>query len=187
VPPHVPRLPRAVEADPRSEAVHTALRAVATPLWPGAEIEVPSVPPSEAIRGALSAAGAAGRVGRGLEAIAARLDAEAHGLRAAGMGDAARASRLLIVSDDGSERFYRQVGRVLREHGHRVLALRLRCDAATLGATVFGAGTTAKAACVSHKAAVAGVLLALVAPAHRRAALVGAPTGRPRRIPRARR
>lgn len=163
MPPHVPRLPRIVEADPRHDAVRAALLAATTPLWPGAELDVPCVPPTAAIRGALTAAGGAGRLARGLEAIADSLAGEARGLRAAGLGDAARVSRLLIVSDDGSERFYRQVGRLLREHGHRVLVLRLRCDAGRLGTILFGAGATAKAACVSHKAAVASVLLALAA------------------------
>ena len=163
MPPHVPRLPRIVEADARHDAVRRLLLETSSPLWPDAATEVPSIAPTEALHAALAAARAAGRVERGLETIAASLAGEARGLRAAGLADADRASRLLLVSDDGSDRFYRQIGQVLREHGHRVLALRLRCDAATLGAMVFGAGTTAKAACVSHKEAVAAVLLALVA------------------------
>src|SRR4029453_14968822 len=92
-------------------------------------------------------------------------------------GNAARVSRLLIVSDDGSERFSRQVGLVLHQHGRRLLALRLRFDAGHLGAMLFGNGRTAKAVCVSHKAAVASVLLALVEPVHR--AVPAAPDERP--------
>ncbi len=53
------------------------------------------------------------------------------------------------------------MGRLLDEHGHRVLVLRLRCDAATLGGLLFGAGAAAKAAGLRHKTAVAAVLLAL--------------------------
>jgi hypothetical protein len=164
VPLHAPRLPRAVEADPRHDAVRSALSHDATPLGGATDITIPTLRPTAELRDALAAAGAEGRVERGLETIVASLAAEARGLRAAGMGSAARVSRLLIISDDGSERFLRQIGRVLHEHGNRVLALRLRCDAAHLGAILFGAGTTAKAACVSHKTAVASVLLALAEP-----------------------
>jgi len=161
VPLHAPLLPRAVEADPRHDAVRAALAHAVTPLGGATDIAIPTLHPTAALRDALAAAGAEGRVERGLETIVASLAAEARGLRAAGMGSAARVSRLLILSDDGSERFLRQVGRVLHEHGHRLLALRLRCDAAHLGALLFGTGTTAKAACVSHKTAVTAVLLAL--------------------------
>ena len=157
----VPRLPRAVESDPRHDAVQSALRVAAAPLWPGAEVGVPVVADSKALRAALRAAQAAGQLERGLETIAAGLDAEAQGLRIAGMGMAARISRLVIVSDDGSERFYRQVAALLRAHGRRVLVLRMRCAAAALGALLSARGATAKAVAVKHKAAVAAVLLAL--------------------------
>jgi hypothetical protein len=156
-----PRLPRAVESDPRHAAVQAALRASVAPLWPGAATDVPVVAVSDAIRIALRAARAAGHVERGLERIEAGLEAQAHGLRAAGMGDASRVSRLVMVADDGSERFYRQVLRLPRTYGPRVLVLRLRCDAATLGELLFGRGEAAKAVAVTHKRAVATILLAL--------------------------
>ncbi len=159
--PPAPRLPRAVESDPGHAAVQAALRASVQPLWPGAATGVPVVAVSDALRNALRAARAAGHVERGLERIEAGLAAQAHGLRVAGMGDASRVSRLVIVSDDGSERFYRQVVRLPRVHGPRVLVLRLRCDAATLGELLFGRGQTAKAVAVTHKNTVAAILLAL--------------------------
>src|SRR5262245_15672681 len=114
--PERPRLPRAVELDPRAGAVQAALRVAAAPLWPGAQEEVPVVAASPALRAALQAARVAGQLERGLESITASLDAEARGLRAAGMDQVARISRLVLVSDDGSERFYRQVAALLRAH-----------------------------------------------------------------------
>ncbi len=159
--PHLPRLPRTVETDPRHDAVRRRLLESTTPLSADAPIEIPSLAPTAPLREALEAAGRAGQVERGLETISASLAGEARGLRAAGLAGAARTSRLLLLSDDGSERFYRQVASMLREHGHRVLALRLRCDAGGLGSMLFGGGTAAKAACVSRKAAVAAILLTL--------------------------
>jgi len=141
--------------------VRAALRIAAAPLWPGAQDEVAVVPASPALRAALQAARVAGQLEHGLESIAASLGAEARGLHAAAMAEVARISRLVLVSDDGSERFYRQVAALLRAHGRRVLVLRVRCAAATLGALVERPGTTVKAIAVTHKAAVAAVLLAL--------------------------
>ena len=155
------RLPRAIESDPRCDEVRAALATSNVPLWSGSDVVVASVVDSPAIRSALQAASTAGQLERGLETIAAALDGEARGLLAAGLGDADRVSRLLIVSDDGSERFYRQVERLLRAHGDRVLALRVRCGASTLGELLFGPDATAKAVAVSRKSAVAAVLLAL--------------------------
>jgi len=156
-----PGLPRAVESDPRAEAVRVALRVAAAPLWPGAAEQAVVVSVSRALRAALEAARVAGQLARGLESVTASLGAEARGLQAAGMDGVVRISRLVLVSDDGSERFYRQVAGLLRTHGRRVLVLRVRCDAATLGALIDRRGSPAKAIAVTHKAAVAAVLLAL--------------------------
>jgi hypothetical protein len=155
------RLPRAIESDPRCDEVRVALATSNVPLWSRSDVVVPSVVDSPAVRSALQAASAAGQLERGLETVAAALDGEARGLFAAGLGDADRVSRLLIVSDDGSERFYRQVERLLRAHGDRVLVLRVRCSASALGELLFGPDATAKAVAVSRKSAVAAVLLAL--------------------------
>jgi hypothetical protein len=93
------------------------------------------------------------------------LDAEGRGLKAAGLATDARIARLLLVTTDGSPRFYRQVARALAAHGGRTLALAVACDAMTFGRRVFGADATAKAVGLVHKDAVAAVLLALVAEA----------------------
>jgi hypothetical protein len=151
------RLPRALEGDPRLDAV----RAVLTRLHPLGPLELPVVPFGEPLAGALADAGRAGRLVRGLEGATEALDAEGRGLAAAGLPADARIARLLLVTTDGSPRFYRQVARALAAHGGRTLALAVACDAATFGRRIFGADATAKAVGVAHKDAVAAVLLAL--------------------------
>ena len=72
-----------------------------------------------------------------------------------------RISRLLVLTNDGSERFYRQVASLLERHGPRVVAVRLPVDAETLGESLFGKGQAARLVMIEHKAAVGAVLLAL--------------------------
>ena len=70
-------------------------------------------------------------------------------------------SRLLILSDDGAERFYRHVESLLRRHGPRLLAIRLDSSAEELGSAVFRPGALARLLLVTHKDAVAKALLSL--------------------------
>ena len=158
---HMPRLPRQVEVDPRHRAVAALLAASLEPVWPGGTATMAAVPLADPLAAALVAARRAGWVQRGLETVARTLESEAQGLAAAGLDTRARVARVLVVSADGSVRFYRQVERVLVEHGGRVLGLRLQCDAATLGRLLFGAAVAAKAVGITNKDAVARVLLAL--------------------------
>jgi hypothetical protein len=107
----------------------------------------------------------AGLAVRGLEKAEQRLAREEQGLLLAdqqgGAQRGARVSRLLILSDDGAERFYRRVESLLSRHGPRVLALRLDAGASTLGEMLFGPGRMARLLMIEHKEAVSSVLLAL--------------------------
>lgn len=166
-----PRLPRAVEADPRCDALRRWLVEHARPLRDGGEWRVAWAPLTGALAAALRSARSTGRLVRGLESIAPTLEAEARGQRLADerlaveRGDAPRAariSRLLVLSNDGADRFHRQVESLLRRHGDRVLALRVDASAEELGALLFGPGHLARAVLIEHRDAVATALLALV-------------------------
>lgn len=103
---------------------------------------------------------------RSLEGAERRLAAEGRGLslvdQQSGVLRGARVSRLLVLADDGTERFYRRVEKLLRQQGPRVLPLRLDLNAETLGQMLFGPGRRALLLLVDHKEAVSAVLLALV-------------------------
>ena len=163
------RLPREIEADPRHDAIRAALAGAAAPLWQGGVLEVVHAGFDEPMRRALRTAAITGRLVRGLESAAETLAAEQAGLAALPAATASRqgrrVSRLLVVTNDGAERFYRQVERLALTHAPRVLVAALACDAATLGRLLYGGDAVAKLVLTTHKAAVAAVLRALAAPA----------------------
>ena len=72
-----------------------------------------------------------------------------------------RVSRLLVLADDGADRFYRQVDQLLTQHAPRVIAVRLAVDEVTLGQRFFGPQQAARLLMVDHKDAVAKTLEAI--------------------------
>ena len=102
---------------------------------------------------------------RGFDQAERVLAAEEKGLahvdRTHGIARGRRVSRLLVLADDGSDRFYREVEFLLQRHAPRVLALRISLDEHALGGVIFGPGQVARLVLVEHKDAVADVLLAL--------------------------
>ncbi len=98
------------------------------------------------------------RLARGLEGAETLLAAEEAGLKMSASSqtksDRARISRLLVVSGDGSERFYRQVERLRERFVNRLEILLLDCDDEALGAAAFGRGRRARALLIHHKDAV---------------------------------
>ena len=159
------RLPKQVEADPRGPVLQRFLNAHTRPLWAGSDIEVPVARLSPELETALRSARSAGQVVRGLEDARRMLAAEERGLglaaRHAVPSQAMRISRMLVLAQDGAERFYRQVEAMLRRHGPRVLAVRLETDADTLGGRLFGPGRPARLLMLNRKESVAAVLLAM--------------------------
>lgn len=155
------RLPKLVESDPRGAALLQNLLEHAEPIRPDSEVYV-SLARFEGIQSALQSVHREGRIVRGLETAKRMLAAEAHGLslvdRSSGVKRGVRVSRLLLLANDGSDGFYRQVETLLRRHGHRVLAIRLDADAAGLGAPLFGEGRLTRLLMIQHKDAVAALL-----------------------------
>jgi len=153
-----------VESDPRGAALIQSLIEHSQPIRPGSENFV-SAAKFQGLETALQSAHSAGQVVRGLESAERALAAEERGLRlvdqSSGVKRGGRVSRLLLLADDGSDGFYRQVEKLLRRHAPRVLAIRLDVDAAGLGEPLFGAGRTIRLLMVQHKEAVAEVLFGL--------------------------
>jgi hypothetical protein len=163
--PPVLRLPRLIESGPRGPQILHMLTTHTRLLWEGGEIEVPVASLSAELETALRGAHNAGRVVRGLESAERRLVLEERGIRLADgksrVQRGERVSRLLVLSDDGAERFYRKVESLLRQYGPRVLAVRLEVDATTLGELIFGEGCLARLLMLEHKEAVSATLLAM--------------------------
>lgn len=162
------RLPKIVESDPRGPALRVGLRESCRKLWPGGAIVVPTAPWSTELAVRLGSVHREGQLVRGLEAIEKSLDRQAHGLS---LVDArspaergARVSRLVLLGNDGSERFYRQAERLVSTQAPRVLAIQLDATSSQLAEVVPEAQGVVRALMVEHKASVAQVLFALYAP-----------------------
>ncbi len=161
-------LPKLVEADPRFEKLQTVLKQNSEKLWPGSSVLIPAAAFSDSVKAALVEARNSDRLSRGLESIERILENEANGLalvdKKTGEKRVQRISRLLIISNDCVDRFNRKVEALLREHGQRVMALRIAADAQQLGEEILGPEKAVKLLLVEHKEDVAAILLALVEP-----------------------
>jgi hypothetical protein len=161
----MPKLPREVEADPRREAVERSLARDVRPPWPGAKVTTPRVPFTPALETALHHALLSKHLLRGLEAIDAQLDIERRGIEAARSKQqsppADRTSRLLVLADDGSERFYRQCEATIARNADRLLAIQVEAPSDRLAAKLYGADKLVKVVLVSDRDSVTRVLLAL--------------------------
>jgi hypothetical protein len=159
------RLPKAIENDAQGPALHAALRERAKKLWAGGAILVPTASWSDALAAALRSAQREGRLERGLERAERALQREVRGLSLADERSAtergSRVSRLLLVSNDGTERFYRQVERLVSSQGPRLLAIHIEADSGQFAAVVPQAAGVVRALLIEHKDNVARVLLAL--------------------------
>ncbi len=115
----------------------------------------PRLPATAALWRALFEARRARRLLRGLESAEQALATQQRGLQqapATGVGAGARRiSRLLVVSEDGSARFYRQIEKLCSRHAWRLEALVLACDEVELGRAIFGPGQLARALLLDHK------------------------------------
>jgi hypothetical protein len=123
---------------------------------------VPTVPWSPALASVLEQARDEGSLVRGLELIEKTLEREARGLRIADARSetsrGVRVSRLVLVANDGTERFYRQAERLLSAQGPRLLAIRVDADSARFASLVSEATGVVRALMLEHKELVASLL-----------------------------
>ena len=159
------RLPKSVESDPRGPLLLSNLTAHTRLLWQGGEIGIPVARMTPELAEALRQAYGTGRVVRSLENAERSLAAEERGMdmadRKSGVARGVRVSRLLLLANDGAERFYRHIEELLRRHGPRVLAVLLEIDENGLGELLFGPQSVARLLMLEHKQAVGSVLLAM--------------------------
>jgi hypothetical protein len=154
---------------PKSLASNTALQnllsACSKPL-PGVEsFLAPQILLTPELEKALSFAKRCGRVRGGLESIEVLLRNEAQGHQKVASSNKSStpsgASRLLIISNDGSERFYRDVASLAQKHDPRVMVLFLDQSSEDLGKRFFGADAKVKALLVTEKEFVLRCLMSL--------------------------
>lgn len=162
-------LPRDVVADPRNDAVVDLFTTNTARLWEKGTIEIPTLPWTAELSNVCKEALANGLAAQGLEGIAKTLAREQKGLdallaKAPDKPQSPRISRFLILSNDGSPRFYRDCDALLTTYETRVLGCRFDIAGEALGEAVLGRPDLVRAVLVTDKKAVARVLFALVAP-----------------------
>jgi hypothetical protein len=162
------RFPRQMEADGSAEILGQVLMKHTERLWSGGTFLVPVVALTEPLRAAVQKARARKTLQFGLEAISSKLKEEEIGIanvrERTGAAPGNRVSRLILFSNDGAERFYRRIERLLQDFAPRVLGCFLEADSFALGALVTSEERQIKAVMVEHKEAVSEILRAIVAP-----------------------
>ena len=161
------RLPKNVVADPRHDAVCDLLTANTAPLWDSANSRVPTLALNQGLAAECRRSIANGQAIPGLESICEVLRGEQNGLdalnaKAPDKPQNPRASRLLLLSSDGSTRFYRDCDSLLTEYDQRVIGCRLDVTGADFGLALFGCPKLVRALLLVDKKAVARALLTLV-------------------------
>jgi hypothetical protein len=161
------KLPKSLESDLRAPAIEKCLTENSKLLWSGGEIRVPTLNLTTSMEKALSLSRRAGQLRGGLESIESMLGREQAGQRAMRkkqrqpQDNINRLSRLLIMSSDGSERFYRHCEMLLATHADRMIGIQLNTQSQLIGQKFFGKEAQVKALLVSHKDFVVRVLESL--------------------------
>lgn len=159
--------PKPIELDPRRQQLEALLAQDQRVLWDGGELRVAHLSLNPELEKTLIFLHQIHQLERGLENIERVLTKEKKGLsmlhERQGGPPAPRISRLLIIADGGSERFYRNCERVLKEHKERLLGVRLSLAASPLlMEELFGQDALAKLLLISHRDAVTRALWSLL-------------------------
>jgi hypothetical protein len=160
------RLPKLVENSTEFAAINDFIAENTIKLWKNSKESVIFVPFCEKFIRALQMEHRKGRIIRGFELIERNLASESKGLQLVdektGTSRGQRVSRLLIISNDGAERYYRKVEGLIANNKPRVLPLMIDADSDHLGELFFGEGKTVKLMLLEHKESVSAALLAII-------------------------
>jgi hypothetical protein len=156
------RFPRQLETDGSAEMVRRVLMARTAKMWAASEVEVPVITVTETLKAALRKARLRGRIRCGTDPIFEKLAGEKKGIAQVrsqsktAYGD--RISRLLLFSNDGAERFYRNIEQAIKANTPRLLGCFLDIDGSALGQLITGREGIIKIVMAEHKGSVADIL-----------------------------
>lgn len=150
---------------PKADLLAAYLQKKAAPIRPESKLKAPVLPLERTLAQALHGAGKGKYIMQGLEQIDDKLIQEEKGLEAVrqktGQEKKARMSRLLLLANDGSDRFYRQAESLLNTHGYRLGLLLVDASSEELGKAWSFKARPSKAIMITDKTAIAKVLLRL--------------------------
>lgn len=160
------KLPKNTVKHPLVGTIEAAFTQKIAPLRPQGTALASFWSLDKALSYALKQAGAAEGFVQGLDQIERLLVKEAHGIlllrKKTGQPEVSRLSRLLLLSNDGSERFYHKVDSILKAHGTRTWAVVIDTTAETLGKLALPMGTPVKGLLLADRTALELFLANLV-------------------------
>lgn len=154
-------LPKQLTTDHVESDVRAALERETIKLCDGSEVSIPVLQSTPELRKQLFYAKSIGELMIGYETIEKSLSNELRGLLKVD-SKSERVSRLLIVTNDGSPRFYRELGFLNKKQGGRVMICRLDVGSGSMGKILGLEGTRVKAVLLNRKTAVVNVLKSLL-------------------------
>jgi len=164
--PEETHFPRKHQSPQEEEALRTALYARTQKIRPEGELVVPLLTVNSALTQALITAERRGHLRIGLDAAEEKLVRERHGLlkmeKEQGLFVGKRISRLILVANDGTERFYRSVEWLAKDHKSRLLVCRLDIPGSEIGRILFGEERNIKLLLIDHKDTVSLVFQTLI-------------------------
>ena len=166
MPPEETILPRKLQSSENEEAIRTALSSHTEKLREEGNLVVPLLSVNSALAGALQTAERRGHLRIGLEAAEGKLSRERQGLlkmqQEQGLVVGKRISRLILVADDGTDRFYRSVEWLAKDHQSRLLVCRLNVPGMEIGRILFGEERNIKLLLIDHKDTVSLIFQTLI-------------------------
>ncbi|WP_408997953.1 hypothetical protein ACJ77P_08115 [Syntrophus buswellii] len=148
-------LTRELQSSQNGTAIQAALQAQTRKLRSEGELAVPVLAVNSLLAQALKAAEKRGHLRIGLQAAGEKLARERKGLlkmvREQGLAVGERISRLILVSNDGTERFYRSVEWLAKDHRSRLLVCLLDVPGLEIGNILFGEERNIKLLLIDHK------------------------------------
>jgi hypothetical protein len=161
------KLPKNIVTHPNVAAMEQLFCRDMRLLHANGRLKVPRWDFDEKCRNALGIVYGFKHLTQGLESIGKSLDKELNGLKALkeqpGQTQNQRLSRLVILSNDGSERFYHQAESLLVKHADRALACIVEATAEELGEAFTKKANPAKALLIDDRKALEAFLSALAA------------------------
>ena len=159
------KLPKNVMTHPKVAVLETLFGRDMRRLHAKGSLEVPVWPLDATLRSALVAVFGTKHLVQGLESIEKSMDREQKGLKALkekpGQTQNQRFSRLVLLSNDGSERFYNSAESLLTRHSDRILGCIVDASAEVLGHSFTAKANPAKALMIDDRKALEAFLAML--------------------------
>ena len=159
------KLPKNILSHPKILRIEEMLTSNLRQLHSEGRMKVPSWAFTDGVRQGLKKAYDSKNLVQGLEAISDHLDQELKGLKSLkkqpGQTQNDRLSRLIILSNDGSERFYHNAESILSRHAGRAMACVVQASSEELGAAFTKKSNPAKAFLIAERKALEDFLAAM--------------------------